>query len=146
MKIKVVQNIAIFWAYFIGIGAVIGSLMMFVDPSGKLWDMEPMLPLLRDGLPMFKGLLNNFIASGVVLLLVNGLTNFVSILLIHHKSPLATLSSMICGIILMGWTLFEMYIFRDIVPIIIIYFLFGLLQMLTGFWLMKISKKTTPNT
>ncbi len=137
MKTATLQKLLLFWAYFVGIGAIVGSLMMFIDSSGETWGMEPILPLLRDRLPMFKGFFNNFIASGIVLLLVNGLPNAISAVLLHRKSALASLNCMICGIILMGWTLFELFIFRDIVFLVVIYFIFGFLQMITALWLMK---------
>ncbi len=141
MKTKILRKLLLFWAYFIGIGAVVGALMMFIDPGGKIWGMEPMLPLLREGLPKFRCLFDNFIISGMMLLLVNGITNWISAFLIHRKNHWAPLSSVICGAILMSWTSFEYYVFGDIAVLIILYFIFGLLQIITGLGLIIKLKK-----
>ena len=37
----------IFRTLFIGIGAVSGSVMMFIDPSGKIMGMDGMLPYFK---------------------------------------------------------------------------------------------------
>ena len=34
-----------FWTLFIGVGVVWGTTMMFIDPTGVMWGMEPMLEM-----------------------------------------------------------------------------------------------------
>ncbi|MCL2436239.1 MAG: hypothetical protein FWD09_08930, partial [Lentimicrobiaceae bacterium] len=110
-KIKTLRSISIFWALFIGIGALWGALMMFIDPSGKTWwEMDLLLPYLQK-LPFENIFFQNFIPSGIVLLLVNGVTNFTSLILIFKKHKYASLSAMLCGIILMLWIIFQFFVF-----------------------------------
>lgn len=62
------------WTLFIGIGAVAGATGMLSDPSGKAMGMAAMLPHFQV-LPFADVLFQDFVFSGVALLIVNGLTN-----------------------------------------------------------------------
>jgi len=135
-KTKNLRALAIFWSLFIGIGALWGSTMMFIDPSGKMWwDMDQLLPAMQK-LPFADIFFQNFIVPGIALLLANGVTNFISFILIcknHHYAPL---SVMICGIILMLWITVQ-FIIYPLNFMSSIYFIFGLLQALTGYGYFK---------
>ena len=37
----------LFWTLFIGLGAVAGTCMMLLDPTGKAMDMDAMLPYFQ---------------------------------------------------------------------------------------------------
>ena len=130
-KLKILRYISIFWSLFIGIGALGGSTMMFIEPTGKIWDMYLLLPGMQK-LPFPDILFQNFIFPGIALLCVNGITNFVSFYLIYTKHRYAALSAMFCGIILMLWITVQFVIwpFNFMSGI---YFLFGLLQAFTGY-------------
>ena len=126
---------SIFWSLFIGIGALWGSTMMFVDPSGKVWDMYLLLPGIQK-LPFSAIFFQNFIFPGIALLLVNGITNFISFSLIYTKHRYAALSAMFCGIILMLWTALQ-FVIWSFNFMSILYFIFGLLQAFTGYMYWK---------
>lgn len=64
----------IFWTLFIGIGAVAGATGMLVDPSGKAMGMAAMLPYFQV-LPFAEYVFQDFVFSGIALLIVNGLSN-----------------------------------------------------------------------
>ena len=51
MKLKIVRGIQLFWGYFIAFGAVMGFGMMIYDPSGVTFQMDPLLPMLREAFP-----------------------------------------------------------------------------------------------
>jgi hypothetical protein len=132
ISLKRLRGFSIFWSLFIGIGAVWGSTMMFIDPSGKMWwGMDLILPYLQQ-LPFSDVFFQNFIPSGIVLLLVNGITNFVSFILIYKNHRLAGLSVLFCGIILIFWIIVQFFVF-PLNPLSVIYFIFGLLQAWTGY-------------
>ncbi len=57
---------------------------MLVDPNGKLLRMDTMLPYFQV-LPFSDILFQNYIFSGIALLIVNGLTNLVAFVLIILK-------------------------------------------------------------
>ena len=136
MKQSTLRKLLLFWELFIGIGALFGAGMMFVDPSGKIWGMDPMLPSFQI-LPFADVLYQNFIFPGIALLLVNGLPNLAAAYLLIRKKKYAALAGSICGILLMLWICIQFYIF-PLNFMSTIYFVFGVLQALTGFGLWKI--------
>lgn len=84
--------------------------MMIYDPSGVTFQMDPLLPMLREAFPFLSFMFGNFVSSAFALLIVNGITNMISIYLIHSKSKYDALSGLICGGILMLWIIVEFYI------------------------------------
>ena len=96
-----------FLTLFIGIGAVAGAVMMWIDPTGTTWGGEPLLEMLRAKMPWPDVFFRNFIPSGFVLLAVNGLTQFAAAILLFKKHRLAPLAVLACGIILMLWIVLE---------------------------------------
>ena len=116
-----------FLTLFIGIGAVMGAAMMWIDPSGQMWGMEPLLDMLRAKMPWPDVFFKNFIPSGFVLLFLNGFTQFVAAFLLFKKYPLAYWAVLVCGIILMLWIVLEWWVwgFNFMSNI---YFVFGLVE------------------
>ena len=116
-----------FLTLFIGIGAVVGALMMWIDPSGQKWGMEPLLEMLRAKMPWPDVFFKNFIPSGFVLLAVNGLTQFLAAILLFKKHRLAPYAVLACSIILMLWIVLEWWVwgFNFMSNI---YFVFGLVE------------------
>ena len=126
-----IRSFSIFWSLFIGFGAFCGSIMMFADPSGKMWKMDMLLPYLQQ-LPLSDIFFQNFIPSGIVLFLVNGITNFISFFFIIKRRRYAGLSALFCGIILILWIIFQFFVF-PMNFMSMLYFIFGLIQALTGY-------------
>ena len=112
---------------FIGIGAVIGAAMMWIDPSGQMWGMEPLLEMLRAKMPWPDVFFKDFIPSGFVLLAVNGLTQFAAAILLFKKHRLAPHAVLACGIILMLWIVLEWWVW-GFNAMSNIYFVFGLVE------------------
>ena len=61
MKLKIVRGIQLFWGYFIALGAVMGFGMMIYDPSGVTFQMDPLLPMLREAFPFLSFMFGNFV-------------------------------------------------------------------------------------
>lgn len=113
---------------FVGIGAVAGATMMWVDPTGKMWGMEPLLEMLRAKMPWPDVFFKDFIPSGYVLLAVNGLPQLLAaLLLIKKRYRVAPWVVLACGIILMLWIALEWYIW-GFAALSNIYFALGLLE------------------
>lgn len=138
VKTSTLRKIQIFWCIFIGAGAVLGAAMMFISPSGEMFGMTPMLPLLRK-LPLSGIFFNDFIWPGIALLLANGVTNAVTLAMLVKRSKYGGLAGGICGIILMLWITVQFVIF-PINFMSSIFFLFGLLQAANGFILRRREK------
>lgn len=128
---KLVIGLQKFWTLFIGIGAVWGALMMWIDPTGKMWGMDPLLPMLQASMPMPDIFFQNFIFSGMVLLTVNGITQLLAAWLLFHRHPWADIVTAVCGFILMLWIVLEWIIF-DFNALSNAYFIFGLLEAVTA--------------
>lgn len=116
-----------FLTLFIGIGAVIGAVMMWIDPSGQMWGMEPLLEMLRAKMPWSDIFFKNFIPSGFVLLILNGLTQFVAAFLLFKSHRLAPWAVLVCGIILMLWIVLEWWVW-GFNPMSNLYFVLGLVE------------------
>lgn len=85
MRYKRTKKILLFWCLFVGIGALYGSICMFIDPTGKLLHMDTLLPYFSV-LPFSDILFQNYIFSGISLLIVNGISNLIaSYLIIKDK-------------------------------------------------------------
>ena len=120
-----------FLTFFIGIGAVIGAAMMWIDPSGQMWGMEPLLEMLRAKMPWPDVFFKDFIPSGFVLLFLNGITQFAAAFLLFKKHPLAYWAVLACGVILMLWIVLEWWIW-GFNAMSNIYFVFGLIEVVAA--------------
>ena len=136
-RFAVARNFLIFWTLFIGIGAVAGAIGMLVDPSGKAMGMDGMLPYFQK-LPFADVLFKDLLFSGIMLLIVNGLTNLTAATLLFMKKKAGVISGGIFGVTLMLWICIQFYMF-PLNFMSTIYFIFGFLQAVTGYaaWVFK---------
>lgn len=126
---------SIFWTFFIGVGAIVGMLMFFTDPTGAMWGMAPLLVKLQR-LPLADIFFKDFVPSGIVLFLVNGASQLGSAALLLFHSKYASFAVFCCGIILVLWCLFELLVFGVNVPSAL-YLIFGVLEAATAFLLVS---------
>ena len=138
IKPKRLRNIQLFWGLFIGIGAYSGALGMISDPSGVALGLVEWLHFFQK-LPFAEILFQNFLFPGIALLIVNGLSNTISVTLILRRNKYAALSGMICGILLMLWICVQFYIF-PLNFMSSLYFVFGILQAVNGWMYLKQKK------
>lgn len=121
----------IFWALFIGIGAVGGAACMLAAPDGSLLGMDGMLPYFQK-LPFADVVFQDFLFSGFALLIVNGLTNLTAAGLLLARKKIGIVLGGVFGVTLMLWICIQFYMF----PLNFMstaYFLFGLAQACTGY-------------
>lgn len=130
MRYKKVKKILMLWCLFIGIGALFGSICMFIKPDGRLLHMKNILSYF-EVLPFSDVLFKNYIFSGIMLLLVNGITNITAFCLILKNKKIGIILGMIFGITLMLW-IFIQFIILPTNVLSISYFIFGFIEFLTG--------------
>ena len=130
-RYKIARRILIFWTLFIGIGAVLGATMMFVDTTGKTMGMDAMLPYFQK-LPFAEYVFQDYLFSGFALLIVNGITNLTATLLLFKNRKSGIYCGGIFGVTLMLWICIQFYMFPPNF-MSTIYFIFGFLQAVTGY-------------
>lgn len=130
-RYSVAKGFLVFWTLFVGLGAVAGALAMIIAPSGKALGMDAMLPYFT-ALPFADVLFSDFTFSGWALLVVNGLTNLVSAILLICNRRLGVVLGGIFGVTLMLWICIQFYMF----PFNFMstaFFIIGFLQAITGY-------------
>ncbi len=130
-RYQITRRLLIFWTLFIGIGAVAGTVMMLVDPSGKAIGMDAMLPYFQV-LPLADVLFQDFRFSGIALLIVNGLSNLTAAVLLFRRRRAGIVLGGTFGGTLMLWICIQFYMFPPNF-MSTIYFFFGLAQAITGY-------------
>lgn len=131
MKYLKMKKILTFLCLFIGICALFGSLCMFIDKTGHILHMESLLPYFKV-LPFSDVLFNNYIFSGIALLIVNGITNFIAVYFLFKNKKMGIILGMIFGFTLMMWITIQFIIF-PLNMLSITFFILGLIQLLLGY-------------
>lgn len=130
-RFQVARKWLLFWCFFIGIGAVGGSIGMLVKPDGSAMGMQPILPYFQV-LPFSKYLFQDFVFPGLSLLVVNGLSNLTAAALMLRGKKLGVWLGGWFGVTLMLWICIQFVIF-PMNFMSTIYFIFGLCQAATGY-------------
>lgn len=131
MRYNITKKFLIFWCLFIGIGAVYGSTCMFIDPTGKLLQMNALLPYFKV-LPFSDVLFQNYIFSGIALLVVNGISNFVAAYLLIKNKKSGIILGTLFGFTLILWIIIQFIIFPTNI-LSTTYFILGIIQLITGY-------------
>lgn len=131
MRYKITRKFLIFWCLFVGIGALWGSINMFIDPTGKLLQMDTMLPYFQV-LPFSDILFKNYIFPGIALLIVNGISNLVAAYLLIKNKKSGIILGTAFGLTLMLWIIIQFIVFPTNI-LSITYFVVGIIQLITGY-------------
>ena len=130
-RLKLFKILLLFWCFFIGLGALWGGSAMLIKPDGSLLRMQEMLPFFSV-LPFSDVLFQDYVFSGIMLILVNGLSNMVAAVLILRNKRVGFVLGTIFGFTLMLWITIQFVIFpRNVLSTS--YFIFGVLQLLCGY-------------
>lgn len=131
MRYKITKKVLMFWCLFVAIGAVYGSICMFIDPTGKILSMDGLLPYFSV-LPFSDILFQNYIFSGISLLIINGLTNIIAIYFLIKNKKIGIILGAMFGIILMLWIIIQFIVLpKNLMSMI--FFVVGFIQSITGY-------------
>ena len=83
---------------------------MLLDPSGKAMGMDAMLPYFQV-LPLAEYLYQDYTFPGIALLIVNGLTNLTTAVLLLRKRTSGVVLGGVFGVTLMLWICIQFVIF-----------------------------------
>lgn len=126
----VFKYFTIFLMLFNGLGAFYGGISFIIEPSGSLLKMTDSF---LENSP-FK----SYLIPGIVLLIVNGIYNFITLYIFLIKNPNANLFLGIQGVLLTGWIIVQMILLQLFYPIFHIPFLFiGIYFILFSLYLKK---------
>ncbi len=125
------RKVLIFWCLFIGIGALAGGIGMLSDPTGKVMGMDVVLHYLQV-LPFADVLFQNYVFPGIALIIVNGITNITASILLFMRKKSGIILGAIFGVTLMLWIVIQFIIF-PMNFMSILYFIFGIMQAITGY-------------
>ncbi|MDD7610675.1 MAG: hypothetical protein PUJ82_07150 [Spirochaetales bacterium] len=116
---------------FVGIGAFFGGVCMLIKPDGSLVFLDGMLPYFQV-LPFAEVLFQDYVFSGIMLIIINGVSNALASVLILRNKRSGYVLGTIFGLTLMLWITIQFVIFPFFI-IDLVYFLFGVFQMIFGY-------------
>ena len=123
------RRLLLFWCLFIGIGA--GRKRRDAFGYHRRPDGHDAAAAVFSGAALCGRALSGFLFPGIALLLVNGVTNLTAAVLILRRRKSGILLGTIFGVTLMLWITIQFVIFPANI-LSTAYFLFGLLQFVTG--------------
>ncbi len=130
-RLKIFKRILLFWCFFIGLGALWGGAAMLIKPDGSILHMQELLPYFKV-LPFADVLFTDYVFSGIMLILVNGVSNIIAAVLILRNKKAGFVLGTVFGFTLMLWITIQFIIFP---PNFLdnAYFTFGVLQLISGY-------------
>ena len=131
MRFKVFRALLLAVSLFVGIGAFFGGVCMLIKPDGSLVFLDGMLPYFQV-LPFAEVLFQDYVFSGIMLIIINGVSNALASVLILRNKRSGYVLGTIFGLTLMLWITIQFVIFPFFI-IDLVYFLFGVFQMLFGY-------------
>ena len=131
MRLKIFKVLLLILTIFVGVGALFGGVCMLIKPDGSLVFLDTLLPYFQV-LPFADVLFQDYVFSGIMLILINGITNIVASILILKNKKIGYVFGTIFGITLMLWITIQFAIFPFFV-IDLVYFILGVLQFIFGY-------------
>jgi hypothetical protein len=130
-RFKIFKILLLFWCFFIGLGALWGGTAMLIKPDGSILHMQNMLPFFQV-LPFAEILFQDYVFPGIMLILVNGVSNITAAILILRNKKIGYILGTVFGFTLMLWITIQFIIFPSNF-LSNTYFVFGVLQLITGY-------------
>lgn len=131
MRLKIFKVLLLIMTIFVGVGAIFGGICMLIKPDGSIVFLDTLLPYFQV-LPFAEVLFQDYIFSGIMLIIVNGITNIIATVLIIKNKKIGYVLGTIFGITLMLWITIQFAIFPFFI-IDLVYFVFGVLQFIFGY-------------
>lgn len=131
MRFKVFRALLLAVSLFVGIGAFFGGVCMLIKPDGSLVFLDGMLPYFQV-LPFAEVLFQDYVFSGIMLIIINGVSNALASVLILRNKRSGYVLGTIFGLTLMFWITIQFVIFPFFI-IDLVYFLLGVFQMIFGY-------------
>ncbi|MGN0806454.1 MAG: flavodoxin family protein [Candidatus Coproplasma sp.] len=131
MRLKVFKVLLLILTIFIGAGAFEGGICMLIKPDGSLVFLDTLLPYFQV-LPFADVLFQDYVFSGIMLIIVNGITNVIATVLILKNKRIGYVLGTVFGLTLMLWITIQFIIF-PFYAIDLVFFILGFLQLVFGY-------------
>lgn len=131
MRLKVFKILLLIMTVFVGVGAFEGGICMLIKPDGSLVFLDTLLPYFQV-LPFADILFKDYIFSGIMLIIVNGITNVIATVLILKNKRIGYVLGTVFGLTLMMWITIQFVIF-PFFAIDLVFFIIGFLQLSFGY-------------
>lgn len=127
MPVKWLRAVSIATLIFLGITALIGSVPLIIDPSGRLL----MMPLsLLEHSPF-----TSFLVPGIILLTANGLLSFTVLVFVLRKIDRYSWWIVLEGCVLAGWIITQVLMIRVVIWAHYVYWITALILIGCGLML-----------
>ena len=104
---------------------------MLIKPDGSILHMQDLLPYFQV-LPFADVVFQDYVFPGIMLILVNGVSNITAAILILRNKKIGFILGTVFGFTLMLWIIIQFIIFPSNF-LSNAYFVFGVLQLITGY-------------
>ncbi|MGN1060711.1 MAG: hypothetical protein ACI4QN_03170 [Candidatus Coproplasma sp.] len=131
MRLKVFKVLLLILTLFIGIGAFWGGICMLIKPDGSLVYLDTLLPYFQV-LPFADVLFQDYIFAGIMLIIINGVTNIIATVFILKNKRIGFVLGTVFGLTLMLWITIQFIIF-PFFAVDLVFFILGFLQLVFGF-------------
>lgn len=126
-----------------GVSALICGPLMFLAPDGSLMGMQALIGEMQ-AFPLADVFFQDLFWSGIALLMVNGIPNLITTVLLFKKHPFAYRAGIICGVLLVLWSVFECIYIPN--PLSIGYLVVGIIQTSAAVYLVSQERKGRPGS
>lgn len=117
-----------------GVAGLICGVLFIAVPDGSLLQAGALLPIIQ-ALPMADVFFQNFFWIGIAMLLVLGIPNTVTALMLLRRSAKQYLFALVAAALLIVWTGFELLFMYNIPALA--YFMVGVVSVLCSAFLMR---------
>lgn len=117
-----------------GTSSVISGGMLMLTPDGSTLYMQPLLPMFQH-LPFADIFFQDFFFCGMALALINGVPNLIALVLLITRKKSAYYVGLIAGLLLIMWTLVEIFVIAIPPAGSIVYGVMGIVQTISAIYL-----------
>lgn len=139
-RLKVARIGLLLIVSFISLGAYLGGMAFLIRPDGSILGMQDHLKYFAP-LPFSEYLFQDYIFSGIALIIVNGISNSICAYALLKQKRIGYLLGASFGITLMLWISLQFYLF-PVNAMDIIFFLLGFIQLIFSLCALIFEKQT----
>ncbi|MCL2826693.1 MAG: hypothetical protein FWD72_04740 [Eggerthellaceae bacterium] len=135
---KLWRRTLVFLSLFVGIGALGGGAVAILPPTTDIMGAEALVPILHEA-PLFGQYIDSLVIPASALLLFVCLPQLLAALLLLRKRPSRYKACIICGAVLVAFTVGELILIPNFASVL--YLLFGAVEIFAGYTCLRNIRK-----